>query len=414
MSPATRDGAGSEGGRRVGEDERAAAQAADGEPRRVRHGAAPALRSGRVAREDAVAPAPLGLGVIEGFFGPQWRWTERAAYARFLADHGFAFYLFAPKRCAALRRRWDAPWPAEEWRRLVSLRERYREAGVAFGVGLSPYALYRRGDAGALRSLHARIETLNRLDLDLLGILFDDMPAEVPDLARRQCRIVERVRDASNAGAIALCPTYYSDDAALDAFSGPRPAQYLETLGAELAPPVHVFWTGPEVCSAAIGRHHLEELSERLGRPVLLWDNYPVNDGPRMSRRLHLRAFAGRSDLPAAPLSGHGANPMNAPYLSQIPLATLAMLYADPGGYEPRRALARALERLCDDTSARCLLEDVERLQDVGLDGLGPAERQALRRRYRALDNPFADEVVAWLDGAYAPTPEDLAEFGQG
>ena len=25
------------------------------------------------------APVPLGLGVIEGFFGPQWRWAERAS-----------------------------------------------------------------------------------------------------------------------------------------------------------------------------------------------------------------------------------------------------------------------------------------------------------------------------------------------
>lgn len=359
------------------------------------------------------APAPLGLGVIEGFFGPQWRWTERAAYARFLAEQGFAFYFFAPKRCDALRRRWSEPWPAEEWRRLVALRGRYREAGVAFGVGVSPFALYRRLDAEAERRLAERIETLNRLELDLLGVLFDDMPAGVPDLARRQCRIVEQVRAASNAAAIALCPTYYSDAPVLDAFSGPRPSRFLETLREELAPDVHVFWTGPEVCSTVIERRHLEEVRGRLGRPVLLWDNYPVNDGPRMSRHLHLRAFAGRAELPGAPLSGHGANPMNAACLSRIPLATLATLYADPAAYEPQRALRSALGMLCDDETARCLLEDLGRFQDTGMDGLAPDERRETRRRYGALDSAFAAEVAAWLDGAYAPTPEDIAEFGQ-
>ena len=366
----------------------------------------------RVFSEDAL-PVPLGLGVIEGFFGPQWRWAERAAYARFLAERGFAFYLFAPKRCDALRRRWAEPWPAEEWRCLAALRERYREAGVAFGVGLSPYALYRRFDDEAQRRLAERVETLNRLDLDILGILFDDMPAGEPDLARRQCRIVERVRAESDAGAIALCPTYYSDDPVLDAFSGPRPPEYLEILGAELAPEVHVLWTGPQVCSAAIDRQHLEDLRERLGRPVLLWDNYPVNDGPRMSRRLHLRAFAGRCELPGAPLSGHGANAMNAARLSQIPLATLPMLYAEPAGYGLHSALRSALGTLCDDETAQYLLGDLDRLQDIGLDGFDPSEHRALRRRYGGLDSAFAAEVAAWLDGVYAPTPEDIAEFGQ-
>ena len=366
----------------------------------------------RAARSEcAAAPAPLGLGVIEGFFGPPWRWAERAAYARFLAEQGFSFYLFAPKRCDALRRHWTAAWPAEEWRRLRRLRACYREAGVAFGVGLSPYALYRRFDATAEELLRAKVETLNRLELDLLGILFDDMPAGVPDLARRQAAIVAQVCEISNAGAVALCPTYYSDDPALDAFSGPRPPEYLETLGTALPSAVHVFWTGPRVCSATIDRRHLEDLQERLGRPVLLWDNYPVNDGPRMSRHLHLHAFTGRVELPGAPLSGHGANPMNAARLSQIPLATLPMLYADPRGYEPAQAFARALGSLCDDATACCLREDAEQLRNPGLDGLGEPERTALRRRYHRLGGAFAAEVLAWLDGAYAPTPEDLAEF---
>lgn len=369
--------------------------------------------AGKAQARAAAAPAPLGLGVIEGFFGPQWRWAERAAGVRFLAEQGFAFYVFAPKRCDALRRRWGAPWPADEWRRLAALRERCREAGLAFGVGLSPFALYRRFDREGERRLAERVEILNRLDLDLLGILFDDMPAGVPDIAWRQCRIVERVRAASNALAIALCPTWYSDDPVLDAFSGPRPTRYLETLGAELAPEVHVFWTGPQVCSARIDRRHLEDVRGRLGRPVLLWDNYPVNDGPRMSRRLHLRAFTGRSELPGAPISGHCANPMNAALLSRVPLATLAMLYADPAGYEPRHALRAALGRLCDEETASRLLEDHERLQDIGLDGLDPSDRRALRRRYGAPASAFAAEVAAWLDGAYAPTPEDIAEFGQ-
>ena len=46
------------------------------------------------------------LGIIEGFFGRPWSWTERADAVRFLRPHGYSFYLYAPKADSWLRRRW--------------------------------------------------------------------------------------------------------------------------------------------------------------------------------------------------------------------------------------------------------------------------------------------------------------------
>ena len=68
---------------------------------------------------EGTRPVSLGLGVIEGFFGPRWRWAEHAACARFLAWQGFALYFFVPERCDALPWRWSEPWLPEEWRRLA-------------------------------------------------------------------------------------------------------------------------------------------------------------------------------------------------------------------------------------------------------------------------------------------------------
>jgi hypothetical protein len=39
-------------------------------------------------------------------------------------------------------------------------------------------------------------------------------------------------------------------------------------------------------------------------------------------------------------------------------------------------------------------------LNDVGLDRLGE-RKEKLRARYTAFDHPGAQEIVAWLDGAY-------------
>ncbi|MEZ5741799.1 MAG: hypothetical protein R3E68_21770 [Burkholderiaceae bacterium] len=42
----------------------------------------------------------------------------------------------------------------------------------------------------------------------------------------------------------------------------------------------------------------------------MLWDNYPVNDGQRMSQYLHLRAFTPDAPATLAPLlRGHAINP---------------------------------------------------------------------------------------------------------
>ena len=92
-------------------------------------------------------PHTVELGLIEGFYGRPWSWAARAHAAATLKPHGYNFYLYAPKADAYLRRRWREPHPhATE---LAGLSVACRAAGVRFGVGLSPYELYRNFDADA-------------------------------------------------------------------------------------------------------------------------------------------------------------------------------------------------------------------------------------------------------------------------
>ena len=356
----------------------------------------------------------LGLGVIEGFFGPPWSWAARRRYAAFLKDGGFSFYIYAPKRCDDLRLHWTRPWPEADWNNLTQLRNSYAEAGVQFGVGLSPYALYRHLTPDNERALISKIARLDELELDILGVFFDDMPQGGADLALLQTDIMSRVIRASRAKTYVFCPTFYSDDPVLTRLSGNMPEGYLKTLGEQLDPEVHIFWTGPKVCSDKIPREHIQDISQRLGRAPMLWDNYPVNDGARMSQFLHLRAFEGRSDLPNVGLSGHAVNPMNQPRLSEIPIATLASLYRDPQQYEPVSVFAAVVRKLCGEEVGGVLIDDLTRFQDVGLGALSSSEKNKLRKRYSAFDNAYSREVVGWLNGEFAPTPEDLAEFGTG
>ena len=53
------------------------------------------------------------LGIIEGFFGREWQWEDRANYAEFLAQHHYDFYIYAPKSDKFLRTQWQQDWPIE-------------------------------------------------------------------------------------------------------------------------------------------------------------------------------------------------------------------------------------------------------------------------------------------------------------
>src|SRR5688572_33370362 len=78
-------------------------------------------RGGRAPRDQrAGAGVTPELGLIEGFFGRPWRWTDRHDAVKYLAPHGFGFYLYAPKADAFLRRRWQEPHPETELAELTA------------------------------------------------------------------------------------------------------------------------------------------------------------------------------------------------------------------------------------------------------------------------------------------------------
>jgi hypothetical protein len=269
---------------------------------------------------------------------------------------------------------------------------------MRFGVGLSPYELYRDFSAEARHAFIEKVRSLDAIGLDDLAILFDDTRGDVPDLAAREAEIVHQARANTRASRVLMCPTYYSDDRMLDVVFGERPRGYQHELGRRLDPSIGVYWTGEEICSREYSPGHLARVTDALGRKPTLWDNYPVNDGPRMSRVLHLRGFTGRRHTIADHIAGHAINPALQPHLSLIPAATLAATYRDGDAYAYMHAFRDAAHTLAGEPLATMLEEDLHALQDRGLDALGD-DRSRLRVRYAAVEHPMALEVVRWLDG---------------
>lgn len=345
------------------------------------------------------------LGLIEGFFGRPWSWQDRRDAVRFLAPHGYRFYLYAPKADAFLRRRWREPCPDEELAALAAFGEACRAAGVRLGAGLSPFELHLEPGSGWQAPLAAKLAQLDEAGVDDLALLFDDMRGDVPDLAERQAAIVDFVAGRTRAGRLLCCPSYYSDDPILDSAFGERPAFYLEQLGRLLDPAIRIMWTGPEVVSCEYSCGHLARVAGLIGRKPFLWDNYPVNDGARMSNHLHLRGFTGRPAAIGAHLAGHGINLASQPVLSRIPALTLAESYAAGEAYDYGAAFDRAAQAVLGEALAERVRRDLPALQDRGLDRLAE-RRAALRERYAAFDHAAAREIVAWLAGRWGVSDE--------
>lgn len=343
-------------------------------------------------------------GILEGFYGRPWSFETRLAYAELLAQAGLNTCLYCPKADPYLRKQWQNDWPRSEWLALQTLSRAYRQRGIHWGVGLSPFALYLDYGPVQREQLKRKIGRLSQLDAPLLAILFDDMPGDSVALAGRQAEIVADVVSWLPGVRVLVCPTYYSFDPVLEKFFGRMPADYWRQLGADLPSDVDVFWTGNKVCSEAISRTDIERICARLQRPVLLWDNYPVNDGAVRSNFLYLDKLSAREQIPQTLLRGHLCNPMNQALLSLPALSGLANLYGLGSGDE------RWLQDAIGDATWHQLEQDRPAFENLGLSGMGEDRCQALARRYRALPGPAAQEVAQWLSGDFQFDPACLTD----
>jgi hyaluronoglucosaminidase len=338
------------------------------------------------------------LGVIEGFYGRPWSWDMREAQASFLKPRGYDFYLYAPKADDFLRKRWREDHPAEEADRLARMAAHCRGIGMRFGVGLSPYEAYRNFDAEAQAAMARKLAFFDAIGVTDLAILFDDMKGDQDDLAEAQVRMTHWVGERTAASRLIVCPTVYTDDPMLQRVFGPTPPDYLDDLGAGLDPKIEIFWTGEEVCSREFSPGHLARVGERMRRKPLLWDNYPVNDGPAMAPHLYVRAFTGRPASIGPYIAGHAINPSSQPILFRVPALTLVESYALGEAYCYGEAWGRAADEALGPELAALIRRHLNLINDQGLDRIEQLKPK-MRERYEAVDHPGAREVLDWLDG---------------
>lgn len=278
-------------------------------------------------------------GVVEGFYGPPWSHDARLELVEFVAERGMNAYVYAPKSDPRHRDRWREPYDEPEARGLAALAARCAELGIRFGFAISPGLDVTYDDAGDRDALMAKLMPLVEGGVDWVVLALDDIPNR-PGLAAEQVDLVQWLVAAFPGCRVTLVPTEYV---------GTCPSPYLGELARGLPAGVDVMWTGPTVCSPHIDAVDARAWKAAVGdHPLLLWDNYPVNDAV-MEDELHLGPYRGRTPGLTDHLDGVLCNPMLQPRASRVALATAAEFLRDPAAYDEEAAWERAITAVGGD-----------------------------------------------------------------
>jgi beta-N-acetylglucosaminidase len=230
---------------------------------------------------------------------------------------GLVWYAWAPKSDPLHRQEWREPFTDEH---LAGFADLLSIDGLKLCVGIAPGL--DGDDFGDnfdddLSVLVDKLEPVIQLveasgsHTPLVMIAFDDLGPEVTD-PDRHAQVISALGEFFG-DRIQLCvvPVHYAGTVSTD---------YLRLLSDGLPPDVLVAWTGPLVVNDAIDAYDAQAFSDAVdGRPLLLWDNYPVND-VFMRDQLFLHPMRGRDALLSEFCAAYFANAGVRPMLSLPPL----------------------------------------------------------------------------------------------
>lgn len=300
-------------------------------------------------------------GIVEGFFGPLWTMAHRRRLFAFGAARGMNTYLYAPKDDPYHRKLWRQPYPAAEWRELLRLIGAAHRRRIDFVYGFHPGEGLYFGDDRAVAILLRKARRFYDAGVRTFAVLFDDIPSRLSDARDRRsfknslacaegswmARIVAAQPAQWRNVEWWICPSYYTEDPLLARVFGKFEPEFLEQLADALPRDIPCFWTGPLVVSKAVTLAHARRVASKIQRPLLLWDNYPVND-LSMCDELHIGPLTGRDPRLPEKVYGYLNNPLLQEELSFIPLATCFDYARAPGRYRAEASWTKVVRERFD------------------------------------------------------------------
>jgi hypothetical protein len=288
-------------------------------------------------------PAMPIRGVIEGFYGPPWSTDDRISQFVFDGELKMNTYVYSPKDDPYLRAQWREPYPPAQLAVIKKLVDAATANHVIFTYALSPGLSICYSSASDLNSLIAKLQSIWDIGVRAFAIPFDDIndsqwncaadqtafgPPNAADAAKAQVHVLNAVQQDfidthPGAAPLEFVPTEYYNTTS---------SPYKQVIASTLDPKVIVEWTGEGVVVPQITGSQAQAAHQVFGHPILVWDNYPVND--YATDRLFLGPYSGRSPDLAQYLAGITANPMIEEEASKVALYTAGAYFWNPPAYD--------------------------------------------------------------------------------
>lgn len=299
-------------------------------------------------------------GVIEGFYGRPWLHIERRKMIMRLAQLGLGLYIYAPKNDPLHRDFWRIFYSQSSVERFLELQKLGDMLGVKFSFGISPGLDMVLDDPAERAVLLTKLAPFAEGGFRSFTLLFDDIEWNISDevdsvLAAKHVDLTnwlkaELTKVAGDEIEMFFVPTVYSTQRQN---SFPYGSGYLDVL-ANLDQDIKVMWTGTDTFSQMLEAQDLLDVTSRINRKPVIWDNEHATDGGDLFYgKVYLAPYINRSADLVKAVEGIVANPMILGAPNRIVVGTYADYLKNPEIYEPNGALAESVH-----------LEGVDELDD--------------------------------------------------
>ena len=335
-------------------------------------------------KEKLELPMPLAAGEKPGFKlrgikGWNWSAEQYLEEIPILAKYKMNFLMNCYLSMFTNgKNEWWQPIPDEKKEAYAKVIQSCKEHGIEFCFAVHPQLGSPRpmnpSSAEDFKKLWQHYEWAQAQGVHWFCLPLDDVAATVEQFVCAN-KLFARLRAKDSKSQLIFCPTEYI---------GLGGSPYLAAMATDLHPEIYCFWTGPQCVCTRITRAQAESYKNSVKHRLIIWDNYPVNDG---SPTLHLGPITGRDPEPGEVCDGYMANPLCPQnQINRLPLLTEADYAYNPRAYDPQRSIGQAIVHLAAAPAQQQVLKDlVEAYPGMLILGTQSTGDNPVRRQFAGL-----------------------------